>query len=945
MKKLYTLMALVSLCTLVHAVPADPTPFPYTLEDGTVVMAVRHGDEFHAYVTDMEGNLLEGTIPTPEESRAMRRIHRIQQSVEAAGSSNFPLKGSPKSVAILVNFQDCKFQYTRDDFYNLLNQSGYNRNGSTGSCRDYFIACSDSIFQPQFDVWGPYTVSGKVATYGAPKGNDHDTDPGAAFIEACQLAAADGVDFTQYDTDGDGVVDNVFFYYAGNNQAEGASDKTIWPHQSSLGYRNIRISGKLLASYACTSELRGSGGNTMCNIGTFCHEFGHVLGLPDFYHTESNNGGGGYTLGAWDIMAGGNYNNESRTPPTYSGYERFYLGWRKPIQLTEPGDYVLNPLTDKGDIYLIANGKHNLNGKDPNPSEFFLLESRQRVGWEQPSGSLVSTGMLVWHIDYSAQAWSSNTPNNGTPLRVHLEEAGGNRGRESATDPYPGSSNVTSWLPQLHDGTQLSMQPVYNISDKNGIISFTYISSGEQHIHAYPSDLNIETTIGTSGKPEHWEAVAVRLTGEQLEPSEEFTLTVPSKNNFLMTFDASAKTLRTSTKWQRTLTLRNAIDSEGRLDTTLYINFNPKKQNCDVESAILTIKSETNMLNITLNGLAPRHTYVVTPTLKATSDITPYSFIANWKAVEDAEQYYLTVYQAEKGESEMMQSFEEFDKAGSISAQGWSSNFVATTTGWKKDGQRSLLFKANGNQVVTEQYQAALSEISFYLNAFTADVDTIGELVVEGSADAQTWSVIDTLRLPARTKAKLFRLPLDAELNHKQVRITFWDLGGNGVAMDQFTAVMSEKITYIYRGRELTIDAHSETPTSCIVGGLRPNSTYFYQIQCTDLDKGCEEHLTPAGKKVEVKTLDGIDITKDKEHLALLYSNSTHTVCVPDPANNARLYVSDAFGQIICTIAEQDGVYTYALPTSGFTRGQVYIVKHVTNGKMRHKQRYVKFLY
>lgn len=943
MKKLYTLFALLTIAALAKAVPADPTPFVYTLEDGTEVMAVQHGDEFHSYITDLDGNLLSGSITPTEEQRAMRRMHRMPAATQAGG--NFPLKGSPKSVAILVNFKDKKFQHTREDFLNLLNQSGYSVNGATGSCRDYFIACSDSLFSPQFDVWGPYTVSGNMKDYGAPKGQQHDTNPGAAFIEACQLASADGVDFAQYDTDGDGIIDNVFFYYAGNNQAEGADPNTIWPHQSSLVYEGIRINGKTLASYACTSELRGANSTTMCPIGTFCHEFGHVLGLPDFYDTGD---GGGYTVGDWDIMAGGNYNNNGRTPPTYSGYERFYLGWRTPVQLTNPGEYSMESLATGGQIYLLANGKHNLSSRTPNPSEFFMIEYRDRTGWDSPSGALTATGVLIWHIDFSSQAWASNNLNNSTPLRYHLEEAGGNRNHSAATDPYPGASNVTAFTPKLHDGTILTTQPIFDIKISNGMASFIYISRGEQHLHAYPDVIDVETTIGTNGKPKQWEPYAIHLTGEQLSPDEVFSLTLPSKNQFKMTFDPSVLQERTSTKWGRSLTLSGAVNAEGKLDTTLYINFNPQKINCDIETAGLTIQSEYNRLNLVINGTAPRHTYVTTPEILSETQLTPYSVTLNWKPVEDAEQYYVTLFQSEPGESDMVQDFEQFDKLSSIQEQGWSSNFAATTTTWKKDGLRALVLKNNGDQITTEQYQAALSEVSFYLYALTSDVDTIGDLIIQASANGETWHQIDTLRVPAKTRNKLYKIALPTDSQYVYVRITYWDNGGNGLAMDQFTATMSEKITYLYRGREKCIFDYEGGQYT--MDGLSPNRTYRYQIQCTDGDKGCEEHLTPLSEVHTVTTLDGADPNGKQLTLAvdtINYDQPTHTVYVANAHSGDRLMIYDMAGRLVHIIYLGDFSHAYPLPLERFNAGQTYVIKHyvASDGSLKRKPQWAKFIF
>ena len=129
----------------------------------------------------------------------------------------------------------------------------------------------------------------------------YDTHVARMIVEACNLVADQGVDMTQYDTDNDGRLDNVFVYYAGHNEAEGAASNTIWPHRSVVTTGD-RVQGKLIYDYACTSELRGSAGTSMCGIGTFCHEFGHVLGLPDYYDTERS---GAYTIGSWDIMCSG----------------------------------------------------------------------------------------------------------------------------------------------------------------------------------------------------------------------------------------------------------------------------------------------------------------------------------------------------------------------------------------------------------------------------------------------------------------------------------------------------------------------------------------------------------------------------------------------------------------------------------------------------------------
>ena len=475
MKKIFLALC-ACVCSLnLLAVPASPQPITVTQPDGSVLTVRLMGDEFHSYYTRLDGTPIrrdaKGFWIDDEqvryESIEAGRLRRTAQQVNAA--STFPLTGAPHTIVILVSFTDVQYQKTREEFVQMLNKSGYSDNKGTGSARDYFIASSDSIFSPIFDVYGPYTVSHEQAFYGKHSGKNNDAEVALMVKEACSLAAEiDNVDFADYDTNNDGYVDNVFIYYAGHNEAEGGGENTIWPHRSMIVDASFRLNGKQLGDYACTSELRAAKGSEMCGIGTFCHEFGHVLGQPDFYDTTYDH----YTVANWDIMCNGSYNNEGRTPPAYTSFERFYLGWLTPVQLDPetPGEFFLEPLETSNKAYLLAADKHNLTGNSPSPQEFFMLENRQHVGWDAPAASLPGVGMLVWHIDYNASAWNNNTPNNDkNKLRMHLEEANGITWKRrgvyddgTASDPYPGKAEVHQFNPTLHDGTSL-MQPIFNI--------------------------------------------------------------------------------------------------------------------------------------------------------------------------------------------------------------------------------------------------------------------------------------------------------------------------------------------------------------------------------------------------------------------------------------------------------------------------------------------------
>ncbi len=379
--------------------------------------------------------------------------------------THFPTVGEQKGLVVLVEYKDAKFNLKdpHDYFSRLLNEENFSDYKATGSARDYYIENSNGMFMPQFDVYGPVTLSQNRSYYGGNDRDGNDKAPEKMAIEACQQLDA-SVDFSQYDRDGDGYIDNVYVFYAGQGEASGGSANTVWPHSWDVRYGSsvpYIFDGVQLANYACSNEWFSSGPD---GIGTFVHEFSHVMGLPDIYSTVYNSS---FTPGEWCVMDQGPYNNDSRTPPCYGAFERNALGWCKPRILDAPGSYELNSIIDSNEAYLIPTSSAN---------EFFLLENRQKTGWDS---YIPGHGMLIWHIDYNANVWSSNEVNN-TPKHqyVDIEEADGSQSEYSrAGDAFPGTSKVTSFT----DSTNPSMltwsgqklnTPIVDIAERSGIITF-----------------------------------------------------------------------------------------------------------------------------------------------------------------------------------------------------------------------------------------------------------------------------------------------------------------------------------------------------------------------------------------------------------------------------------------------------------------------------------------
>ena len=300
-----------------------------------------------------------------------------------------------KGLVILVQFkgENERFTYTKEDFVNMLMQEGYSSFGADGSVKEYFDDQFRGQYEFSFDVGGLVTLDKEMAFYGANDNDGDDKNPHMMVIEACQLVDAD-VDFSQYDQDGDGQVDNVFVFFAGKDEAEGASEDHIWSHSWYIrdgAGRNLVLDGVRINRYACASELRmiDESKTAMTSIGTFCHEYAHTLGLPDMYDTDYQVGG--LSAATWrklSLMDGGNYNNNGNTPPNLTSVERELLHLGEPQLLPVSGKFTMSPISD-GVSYRI---------NSDNDNEYFLLECRTSAGWDRYIGG---AGMLVYHVDKS----------------------------------------------------------------------------------------------------------------------------------------------------------------------------------------------------------------------------------------------------------------------------------------------------------------------------------------------------------------------------------------------------------------------------------------------------------------------------------------------------------------------------------------------------------------
>lgn len=304
-------------------------------------------------------------------------------------------------IVILAQFANLSFKHDKADFERLLTGQGYKENGAAGCAKEYFDAQFGDSVDFEFVVSDIVTLSQDLAYYGGnatdSNGLESDKAPEEMVIEACRLADAE-VDFSLYDDDGDGQVDNVFVFFAGGDEAEGAGDDCIWSHawyiRDGAG-KELMLDGKVINRYACTSEMTryvdtsGKIGQRLAGIGSFCHEYSHTFGLPDMYDTDYD-GSGGQSEALWistSLMDGGNQNNRGAVPPCFNVIEREILGMVEPEVIHRSGVYTLEPVSKGGKCYRIDTEEED---------EYFLLECRAEDGWDSYIGG---RGLLVYHID------------------------------------------------------------------------------------------------------------------------------------------------------------------------------------------------------------------------------------------------------------------------------------------------------------------------------------------------------------------------------------------------------------------------------------------------------------------------------------------------------------------------------------------------------------------
>ncbi len=764
------------------AIPAYPYPIKVKQADGTMLTILQRGDEHGHYVMTADGKpllfnaasgnyeyakLVKGALAASgikateasqrtAEAKAflqnqnteailnvcrqkreaqlakvspMRRFNsqqKVSADVQSHRLTNYPVKGEVRSLVILVQFADTKFTTTGSDaaqFYNdMFNQQGFTySNGANGSVRDFYVDSSAGAFQPTFDIVGPVTLPQNCYYYGTNLGSDDNPARLEEFVrEACTLADP-LVNFADYDNDGDGYVDNIYFYYAGYGAADSGESRTIWPHAST--YQNmaedagltgatLQLDNVNIGNYSCSNEINGTLTTPQpAGIGTFVHEFGHVLGLADHYDVYY--GTATFAPGKFDTMAIGSYNNNGNTPPAFSAYERACLGWTDLVELNAGTDTlnVLPDLKDSNKAYRVS-----VNGTKGN--EFFVLENRQQKSWD---AYLPGHGMLLWHIDYDKDVWEEDEVNIvGSHQRVDIVEADGKLTEATRTgDPFPGTSNVTQW--QLTSWADENVLALDDIEEKDGMIN---VMLGGLDLKLATPQIDFKE-VADSSVSISWGAVPV---------AKEYVLNIKEVK------DGNKQPLSAYT--DKTYTDPATLEITGLKPETEY-EFSLKVQRGSYSSDVFSQTVKTTAV--------PFSKYYVTG-LKA-DGVGEDAFSASWTALDNADDYEVTLYKQVYDEEEQLKGCDFTD--GKL-PDTWSTDGTANSSYYGEAAPSIRLNKVDDSIVVAYPGQR-ITSLSFYVRTTSS---TEATLVMEVLRDGE-WNGAGLFNGAAYKDGMKLSLPFD----------------------------------------------------------------------------------------------------------------------------------------------------------------------------------------
>ncbi len=415
-------------------------------------------------------------VPSPN---FMRLPPRFVGRINKPEPVTQPVRGTKNALVLLIDFPTQSHQFSKTDFDNLLFLPGNN------SMQDYYLEVSYQKFTVSGAVndWtlAPEPYSYYVGdSFGLYSSYPHNAQK---LVEDAVKLADPTINFASYDNDGDGYVDELFVVHSGTGAEATGQKSDIWSHKWQLSDQALGSPGAYLTNDGVYVDVYSMEpeellDNQLITPGVFCHEYGHVLGLPDLYNSNTGEPG----IGMFCLMAAGSWGGEpaGSKPVHPNSWCKYLLGWLTPDSL-EPGGtaeiksaqlpaFALNPRA-----YRILENPGGADWKEDGSArgEYFLVENRNQTGYDQ---SLPGSGLLILHVD---ERQTGNT-DNGNPL-VGLIQADGDPGFLLAASDWGQGSDLwandslgffNGSVPSsvLYDGTPTGVA-VKNISGPGSVMT------------------------------------------------------------------------------------------------------------------------------------------------------------------------------------------------------------------------------------------------------------------------------------------------------------------------------------------------------------------------------------------------------------------------------------------------------------------------------------------
>ena len=879
------LMLLLSCALAAVAVPAKPGWVTLKQSDGTLLRVQAVGNAFNHALLTSDGLMVAlgddgdyyykssltgmSTVLAHEPSQrsASERAFIVSQHSNltmthkefkpiqgrpffGVGGSNadadVPSLGARKVPIILVEYQDKRFNNTREQIIQAM------LTGNT-SVQQYFKDQSNGKYDPDFEVFGIYTLSQNRQYYGGNTSGGDDKGLGSMVTEACQMAAADGVSFNRFDTNSDNYCDVVIVIYAGVGEAQASYTvpSAIWPcnwNLQSASYYGMGGNGAFrpngsnvyVNNFAVFNELHGSSDNTTTidGIGTFCHEFGHCLGLPDFYDT---NYGGHYGMGYWDIMDTGCYANDTYTPVGYSAYEKNFMGWIDYV-IPNPGTHYTLPIwnqkneeTDKA-LFLQS---------DINGNEYFIIENRRQQGWDR---YLPGQGLLIHHITYSAERWSGNTPNNQNIQLVTIMPADNTLSTNNESgDTWP-QNNKTEFTDNSTPAAKLNMTASGNITGNAGYlgkpVTEMVINGDGTASFWYMKGAITDPTIQVSA-----ENVNCGATQVNTSVTKTFTVTgLALTNNITLTLNDPNGVFAVNPAVINSSNAANGV--------TVTVTFSPTAvQNYTAELTLASNGAENVTVNLTGQGLIETHTPVMQPAVEEYINLT--EFRADWTdqtPAENVTSYTLEVMTKPDGPIPVEGGVCDLTDVEAVTNDnGTLPNVASTATDYLPDGwSAENIFYVNNGFVITGASSSWWSTTYGALVSPTLDLTGNNKVTVVARIKSYYPSSygVGQVRISTGSAQSDFTLGSSDEDDFQEITVVLNCSSSDRVRVQARANYIAIESVYIYAGDITTGAKFSANETGdaayrlitditdrfYTVTGLEAEGTYVYKVKALYTD-------------------------------------------------------------------------------------------------------------